>query len=104
MSGPDQPMQPDGGQPANAAQQQPAIAEQPAAAVPPQQQQLKHLQAQISSQPPRMRDLKLPEPRTYRGTRDSIPIREWIRDVEEIFIMGSIPMNHHSSIVYAAHY
>src|ERR1700754_1555718 len=106
MSGIGQPIQPDGGQSADAARQQPADtvgAAQPeaaaapaaaaaqstppaanaAAAGPPQQQQLntnlvqhaqaleaqvRQLQAQVSAQPPRVRDLKLPEPRPYRGT------------------------------------
>src|SRR6202171_171486 len=105
------------------AQQQPAgvippLQQQPIA-VPPQQQQLnedlvqhaqslqqqvQQLQAQLNAQPPRIRELKLPEPREYRGTKDKTPIREWMRDMEEIFTMGGIPMNHHSSIVYAAHY
>ena len=36
--------------------------------------------------------------------QDKVPIREWLRDVEEIFTMGGIPIDHHSSITYAAHY
>ncbi len=52
----------------------------------------------------RMRELKLPEPKEFRGTRDRVPIREWIRDIEEIFTMGGLPMDHQTTIIYAAHY
>src|SRR6202165_5036194 len=52
----------------------------------------------------RMRELKLPEPKEFRGTRDRVSIREWINDIEEIFTMGGLPIDHHTTIVYAAHY
>src|ERR1700730_4998926 len=52
----------------------------------------------------RMRELKLPEPKEFRGTRDRTSIREWINDIEEIFTMGGLPIDHHTTIVYAAHY
>ena len=51
-----------------------------------------------------MRELKLPEPKEFRGTRDRVSIREWINDIEEIFTMGGLPIDHHTTIVYAAHY
>src|ERR1700682_1198318 len=38
-----------------------------------------------------MRELKLPEPKEFRGTRDRASIREWICDIEEIFIMVDYP-------------
>src|SRR6202171_160658 len=118
MSSGTQAMQPDGGQPADIQQQQNTDATQPTQPAAQQQQlnedlvqhaqslqqQVQQLQAQLNAQPPRIRELKLPEPREYRGTKDKTPIREWMRDMEEIFTMGGIPMNHHSSIVYAAHY
>ena len=118
MSSGTQATQPDGGQPADIQQQQNNDATQPT--LPPQQQQLnadlvqhaqslqqqvQQLQAQLNAQPPlRMRELKLPEPKEFHGTKDKAPIREWIRDIEEIFTMGGLPMDHRSSIVYAAHY
>src|ERR1700675_1119895 len=52
----------------------------------------------------RMRELKLPEPKEFRGTRDRVSIRDWIRDIEEIFTMGGLPMDHQTTIIYAAHY
>src|ERR1700687_3377946 len=52
----------------------------------------------------RMKELKLPEPKEFRGTRDRTSIREWINDIEEIFTMGGLPIDHHTTIVYAAHY
>src|ERR1700687_6325691 len=117
MSSGTQATQPDGGQSADVQQQQNNDATQPT--LPPQQQQLnanlvqhaqslqqqvQQLQAQLNAQPPRMRELKLPEPKEFHGTKDKAPIREWIRDIEEIFTMGGLPMDHRSSIVYAAHY
>src|SRR6202049_5219314 len=71
-----------------------------------QQQQHAQPQAQHAMVQPaiRMRELKLPEPKEFRGTRDKTSIREWIRDIEEIFTMGMMPMDHHTTIVYAAHY
>src|SRR6202048_3466760 len=71
-----------------------------------QQQQQAQPQAQHAMAQPaiRMRELRLPEPKEFRGTRDRISIREWIRDIEEIFTMGSMPMDHHTTIIYAAHY
>jgi hypothetical protein len=125
--------QPNGGQPANqqggAAQQQPppaqpnqanAAAQQQAAqpSIPPAlaqqnaalaqqnallQAQLAHMQAQ-ANQPIRMKELKLPEPKEYQGMRDKTPIRMWLKDVEEIFIIGGIPPDHRTAITYAAHY
>src|ERR1700730_8805889 len=68
------------------------------------QQQVQQLQAQLNAAPIRMRELKLPEPKEFHGTKDKTSIREWIRDIEEILTMGGLPMDHHSSIVYAAHY
>src|SRR6202790_13849 len=71
-------------------------------------QQQQHAQPQTQhamAQPAiRMRELKLPEPKEFRGTRDRVSIREWIRDIEEIFTMGSMPMDHETTIIYAAHY
>src|ERR1700738_1985145 len=71
-------------------------------------QQPRHVQPQAQhamAQPAiRMRELKLPEPKEFRGTRDRVSIREWIRDIEEIFTMGSMPMDHQTTIIYAAHY
>ena len=71
-----------------------------------QQQQQAQPQAQHAMAQPaiRMRELRLPEPKEFRGTRDRTSIREWIRDIEEIFTMGSMPMDHHTTIIYAAHY
>src|SRR6202163_2471692 len=58
-----------------------------------QQQQQAQPQAQHAMAQPaiRMRELRLPEPKEFRGTRDRISIREWIRDIEEIFTMGMMP-------------
>jgi len=125
--------QPNGGQPANqqggAAQQQPppaqpnqanAAAHQQAAqpSIPPAlaqqnaalaqqnallQAQLAHMQAQ-AAHPIRMKELKLPEPKIYQGSKDKTPIRMWLKDVEEIFIIGGIPPDHRTTITYAAHY
>src|SRR3981189_345828 len=68
-------------------------------------QQQQHAQPAHAAQPViRMRELRLPEPKEFRGTRDRISIREWIRDIEEIFTMGMMPMDHQTTIVYAAHY
>jgi Retrotransposon gag protein/Zinc knuckle len=127
MSSGTEAMQPDGGQPADVQQQHaappspstaPSPLQQPTT-IPPQQQQLNadlvqhaqaleqqvlQLQTQLNVQPPRMRELKLPEPHEYRGTKDKTSIREWLRDIEEIFTMGGIPIDHRSSIIYAAHY
>src|ERR1700737_3277849 len=74
-------------------------------ALHPQQRQV-HTQTQDAMAHPaiRMRELRLPEPKEFRGTRDKTSIREWIRDIEEIFTMGMMPMDHHTTIVYAAHY
>src|ERR1700736_2150372 len=71
-----------------------------------QQQRQAQPQAQHAMAQPaiRMRELKLPEPKEFRGTRDRVSIREWIRDIDEIFTMGSMPMDHHTTIIYAAHY
>src|SRR3981081_293937 len=71
-----------------------------------QQQQHAQPQAQYAMAQPaiRMRELKLTEPKEFRGTRDRVSIREWIRDIEEIFTMGMMPMDHQTTIVYAAHY
>jgi hypothetical protein len=122
MSSGTQAMQPDGGQPINAAPPSPSTTPPPLqqpTTIPPQQQQLNadlvqhaqaleqqvlQLQAQLNVHPPRMRELKLPEPHEYRGTKDKTSIREWLRDIEEIFTMGGIPLDHRSSIIYAAHY
>src|SRR6202171_5055000 len=68
-------------------------------------QQQQHAQPIHAVQPAiRMRELKLPEPKEFRGTRDRVSIREWIRDIEEIFMMGMMPMDDHTTIIYAAHY
>src|ERR1700681_1550879 len=58
-----------------------------------QQQQQAQPQAQHAMAQPaiRMRELRLPEPKEFRGTRDRTSIREWIRDIEEIFTMGMMP-------------
>src|SRR6202171_1529363 len=71
-----------------------------------QQQRQTQPQAQYAMAQPaiRMRELKLPEPKEFRGTRDRVAIREWIRDIEEIFTMGMMPMDHQTTIVCAAHY
>jgi multidrug efflux pump subunit AcrA (membrane-fusion protein) len=89
-----------------AAAQQPALLQQNAAL----QQQLALLQQQLqqqqaqAAQPIRMKELKLPEPKVYQGMTDKTPIRMWLKDVEEIFIIGGIPPDHRTAIVYAAHY
>ena len=64
-----------------------------------QQQQHAQPQAQYAMAQPaiRMRELRLPEPKEFRGTRDRTSIREWIRDIEEIFTMGMMPMDHHTT-------
>src|SRR6202171_5069471 len=68
-------------------------------------QQQQHAQPIHAVQPAiRMRELRLPEPKEFRGTRDRTSIREWIRDIEEIFTMGMMPMDHHTTIIYAPHY
>src|ERR1700730_3950854 len=71
-------------------------------------QQPRHAQPQAQhamAQPAiRMRELKLPEPKEFRGTRDPVTIREWINDIEEIFKMGGFPEDHPTTITYAAHY
>jgi hypothetical protein len=67
------------------------------------QQQIAQLQAQIN-QPVRMRELRLPEPKQYSGSKDKLQIREWLRAMEEIFTLGMIPLNHPTTITYAAHY
>ena len=67
------------------------------------QAQLQQIQAQ-ATHPIRMKELKLPEPKEYQGTRDRTPIRMWLKDVEEIFIIGGIPPDHRTAIAYAAHY
>src|ERR1700682_4403832 len=54
--------------------------------------------------PIRIRELKLPEPRPYLGTKDKSSIRVWMRDIEEIFTMGSIPLDQPLAIDYAAYY
>src|SRR6202171_989598 len=71
-----------------------------------QQQQHVQPQAQHAMAQPaiRMRELKLPEPKEFRGTRDRISIREWINNIEEIFKMGGFPEDHPTTITYAAHY
>src|SRR3984893_14930697 len=57
-------------------------------------QQQQHAQPAHAVQPViRMRELKLPEPKEFRGTRDRGSIREWINDIEEIFTMGGLPMD-----------
>src|SRR3981081_3360028 len=65
------------------------------------QPQAQHAMAQPAI---RMRELKLPEPKEFRGTRDRVSIREWINDIEEIFKMGGFPEDHPTTITYAAHY
>src|ERR1700704_3198491 len=65
------------------------------------QPQAQHAMAQPAI---RMRELKLPEPKEFRGTRDRVSIREWISDMEEIFKMGGFPEDHPTTITYAAHY
>src|SRR3979490_1889677 len=71
-------------------------------------QQPRHVQPQAQhamAQPAiRMRELRLPEPKEFRGTRDRVSIREWINDIEEIFKMGGFPEDHPTTITYAAHY
>jgi hypothetical protein len=71
-------------------------------------QQPRHVQPQAQhamAQPAiRMRELRLPEPKEFRGTRDRVSIREWINDIEEIFKMGEFPEDHPTTITYAAHY
>src|ERR1700682_4243911 len=68
-------------------------------------QQQQHAQPIHAVQPAiRMRELRLPEPKEFRGTRDRVSIREWINDIEEIFTMGGLPMDYITTIVYAAHY
>src|SRR6202163_3596661 len=71
-----------------------------------QQQRQAQPQAQYAMAQPaiRMRELRLPEPKEFRGTRDRISIREWINDIEEIFKMGGFPEDHPTAITYAAHY
>src|SRR6202048_4464833 len=63
-------------------------------------QQQRHAQpeAQYAMAQPaiRMRELRLPEPKEFRGTRDRTSILEWIRDIKEIFTMGMMPMDPHS--------
>src|ERR1700730_7507627 len=70
------------------------------------QQQQAQPQAQHAMAQPaiRMRELRLPEPKEFRGTRDRVSIREWINDIEEIFKMGGFPEDHPTTITYAAHY
>ena len=64
-----------------------------------------HQPASTPAQPAvRVRELKLPEPHEYRGSRDRQPIRDRLRDIEELFTMGSIPISDPTSITYAAHY
>ena len=67
------------------------------------QAQLQQYQAQ-AAHPIRMKELKLPEPKIYQGSKDKTPIRMWLKDVEEIFIIGGIPPDHRTTITYAAHY
>src|ERR1700730_3063725 len=70
-----------------------------------QQQRQAQTQAQHAMAQPaiRMRELKLPDPEEIRGSRYIVSIREWILDIEEIFTMGSMPMDHETTIIYAAH-
>src|ERR1700688_727453 len=69
------------------------------------QHEQQHVQPVHVAQPViRMRELKLPEPKEFRGTRDRVSIREWINDIEEIFKMGGFPEDHPTTITYAAHY
>ncbi|HXP49978.1 MAG TPA: hypothetical protein VN922_08495 [Bacteroidia bacterium] len=96
---PAQPSVPQSGVPPALAQQNAALAQQNALL----QAQLAHMQAQVN-QPIRMKELKLPEPKEYQGMRDKTPIRLWLKDVEEIFVIGGIPPDHRTAIVYAAHY
>src|ERR1700694_3357758 len=88
-----------------------------------QQQMQQQLQQQQQSAPPaniaaapqhpaaalaqpalRARELKLPDPKEYRGSRDRMPIRDWLRDVEELFAMANVSTAVASTITYAAHY
>src|ERR1700738_2263693 len=71
-----------------------------------QQQRHAQPQAQYAMAQPaiRMKELRLPEPKEFRGTRDRMSIREWISDMEEIFKMGGFPEDHPTTITYAAHY
>src|SRR6202048_1106661 len=59
--------------------------QQPRHAQPQAQPQAQHAMAQPAI---RMRELRLPEPKEFRGTRDRVSIREWIRGIEERFTMG----------------
>src|SRR6202171_6513828 len=87
------------------------------------QQQLQQLLQQQQSAPPaniataqqhpaaapvqptlRTKELKLPEPKEYRGSGDRMPIRDWLRDVEELFAMANVSTAVTSTITYAAHY
>ena len=87
------------------------------------QQQLQQLLQQQQSAPPaniaaaqqhpaaalaqpalRTKELKLPDPKEYRGSRDRMPIRDWLRDVEELFAMANVSTAVASTITYAAHY
>src|SRR6202165_6210535 len=61
-----------------------------------QQPRHAHPQAQHAMAQPaiRMRELKLPEPKEFRGRRERVSFREWIGDIEEIFKMGGFPEDH----------
>src|SRR6202171_967923 len=52
----------------------------------------------------RTKELKLPDQKEYRGSRDRMPIRDWLRDVEELFAMANVSTAVASTITYAAHY
>src|ERR1700737_4025665 len=41
------------------------------------------LTAMINKEPLRIRELKVPEPKEFRGASDKTPIRKWIRHMEE---------------------
>jgi len=75
-------------------QQQPAaaniaVAQQHPAAAPAASPQLKR---------------RAPELMVYRGSRDRTPIRDWLRDTEEVFEMTGTPLNLLSTIHEAGHY
>ena len=69
-----------------------------------QQERLEELTARLQAIPTKVKELRVPEPKEYKGSRDKTPIREWLQDVEEIFIISNTPLDTKSSIAYAAHY
>src|SRR5260370_5502587 len=61
------------------------------------------LKTNLDAIKPNTKELKIPEPEKFRGTKDKQSVRDWLDNVKEIFAIAGVPLNQ-PAVIHAAAY